>query len=564
MGNVERGLNGLANQPPNNQVLPTQHPVVRSYVDDAVDALANSPPSDYPRPHVLIDEHEFVWNDDAPAITNYQALGRRLAAVGDLYRRPAIASGLIMAPSQPNMEPVVIDQPARFAPIIADRLRVRRIKNGNTTNSTIPAQDLRIMLQSEIFLQQFLPVDEILQEARYLANFELVQPGYTDNGPGQRYLQIGSKPYIERSLDAINKFLDVMGFATNADRTNAVALALTVMLRNHWPGAKPVGIVTSTKSHGGKDTIITFAAGCTLKTSMDYESADWAFRQGFIAALNACPGAGVVVVENARLGKGDKNIASAMLERFLTDSEPAVQSSKHRDALKISNNLVIAISTNVGTVSTDLMNRGLPIHLNPVGNVADRQSSIGNPRLDYLPANRKRIEGELRYMIEKWKAAGRPLDMDVRHPFTDWARTIGGILTANGFTGFLANYGHRRTADDPLREAIGLLGEARPDEWLSPDTWARLARELGLAKRIIPAHDLDTDKSRARGMGVAFSGHRDETFHVEVDDVHVTLRLEKARRRFNGAEASTQYRFIALAREVLQGDDDPDGNAANK
>ena len=37
-----------------------------------------------------------------------------------------------------------------------------------------------------------------------------------------------------------------MEFATNADRTNAVALALTVMLRYLWPGAKPIGIVTST------------------------------------------------------------------------------------------------------------------------------------------------------------------------------------------------------------------------------------------------------------------------------------------------------------------------------
>jgi hypothetical protein len=559
--NVEHRLNGLATSL-DRTVLPAQRTLSGASVDTAVDTLENSPPSDYPRPHVFSDDRVFVWNDDEPDIINYPALGRRLAAVGDLYRRPAIASGLIMAPSQPNMEPVIIVHADRFAAIITDRLCVRRVKNGNTTVSSIPTQDLKKMLQCEIFLQQFLPVDEILQEARYLPNFKLVQPGYTDNGPGQRYLNVGPKPHFEGSLDAITTFLAQMKFATKADETNAVGLALTVMLRNHWPGAKPVGIVTSTKSHGGKDTIISFAAGCTLKISMDYESAGWAFQQGFVAALKASPGAGVVVVENIRPGKGDKYIASAMLERFVTDPEPAVHSSKHRDALKITNNLVIAISTNVGTVSTDLMNRGLPIHLDPVGNVADRPSSIGNPRLEYLPANRKKIEGALRYMIEKWKVAGCQLDKDVRHPFTDWARTIGGILKANGFSDFLANYSARRTADDPLREALGLLGEARPDEWLSPDTWARLARDLGLGKRIIPAHDLDTDKSRARGMGVVLSRHRDETFHVEVDDVRVTLRLEKARRRFNGAEASTRYRFTALAREVLQDDDDPDGIAA--
>ncbi len=56
-----------------------------------------------------------------------------------------------------------------------------------------------------------------------------------------------------------------MNFASAADRTNAVAAALTVMLRNHWPGGKPCLVVTSTKSHGGKETIVQFATGTTRR-----------------------------------------------------------------------------------------------------------------------------------------------------------------------------------------------------------------------------------------------------------------------------------------------------------
>ena len=126
---------------------------------------------------------------------------------------------------------------------------------------------------------------------------------------------------------------------------------------------------------------------------------------------------------------------------------------------------MLAISTNYGSVSEDLMNRGLPIHLNPVGNVADRVSPIGNPRLEYLPANKERIAAELRGMVERWKAAGQPLDEDVRTPSRS-GRSGWADLRVNGFQDFLENYGVRKTVDDPLRQGLGLLGAQATDKWL--------------------------------------------------------------------------------------------------
>jgi hypothetical protein len=367
-----------------------------------------------------------------------------------------------------------------------------------------------------------------------------------------------------RSLDATNAFLDAMSFATDADKTNAVALKLTVMLRNLWAGEKPVGVLNSTKSHGGKETVITFAAGSTRKVSIDYQRTDWAFRQGLIAGLKSCPDAGVVNIENARLERGEKYIASATLERMLTDPEPALHSSKASHALKFRNHLVCTISTNEGTVSEDLLNRALPIHLNPIGNVAERQSPIGNPKLEYLPRNRERIEAELRGMIETWKEHGQPLDASVRHPFTDWAQTIGGILRANGFTDFLANYSLRKTADDPLRRDLGLLGATQPDEWLRVDTWARLAVNLGVVQTVIPANDRHSDSGRERGIGVVLSAHKHETFVVNTDDETVTLKLERARRRFEGNEPTTRYRFLCLSHEAAPEDEDEELSSNKK
>jgi hypothetical protein len=263
------------------------------------------------------------------------------------------------------------------------------------------------------------------------------------------------------------------------------------------------------------------------------------------------PDVGVVVIENARLDRRDRFIASAFLERFATDPEPLLFSTGTGPPVRRRNDLVMAISTNFGSVSEDLLNRGLPIHLNPVGNVADRVSPIGNPRLEYLPANRERIAAELRGMIERWKAAGQPLDEEVRHPFSVWARRVGGILRVNGFGNFLANYRARKTVDDPLRHGLGLLGAQAPDRWLQATAWARFVSDLGLVKSLVPPADQDSEAGRARGLGVVLKAHRGETFQAETDDEQLTLRLEWRRGRFEGSEVQVRYRFVLLEREQL-------------
>ncbi|MEJ7639131.1 MAG: hypothetical protein WKF75_14445 [Singulisphaera sp.] len=275
------------------------------------------------------------------------------------------------------------------------------------------------------------------------------------------------------------------------------------MLRSFWPGAKPCLIVTSTKSHGGKETIVVFASGTTPFTSISYEKADWALQKAFVAAVKHDPDLGLIDVENARLQGGQKEISSAFLERFLTDPEPLLFSSGTGAPDRRRNDIVVAITTNFGTVSGDLMNRGLPIHLDPVGDVAARVSPIGNPKLEYLPRNRDRIEAELRGMIERWKGEHCPLDTRVQHPFGPWAQTVGGILMVNGFSGFLGNFSMRKTADDPVRKGLGLLGAARPGEWLRTAEWARLATNLGLAKAIIPEAAATATWAASGGWGRA-------------------------------------------------------------
>src|SRR5262249_19246359 len=198
----------------------------------------------------------------------------------------------------------------------------------------------------------------------FLPGFELLARGYNDGGVGQRFLYVGPEARVESSPEATKKFLDAMAFASNADRTGAVAAALTVLFRNFWPGAKPLIAVTG-KSQSGKDPVVEFAAGTTPKLSVGYEPADWAFQKAFVASIKHSPSIGVVNVENVRVDRHSQFINSAFLERLLTDPEPLLYSPGTGNPVKRKNDLVVALTTNHGTIGTDLMNRALPIHLNP-------------------------------------------------------------------------------------------------------------------------------------------------------------------------------------------------------
>ena len=400
----------------------------------------------------MVEPEVLYWNEDDQAKVNYRNLGERLAETGDLFRHADHTIGLLRVLDDGDYRDIATAK--TLGPVIVDRIPVLVIKDGKVKGSRIVAAHLDNMLRADAFLQCFRKVDTVTGLPHFLPDFSLTRPGLNDGGEGHRIFYTGESPTVSNSMETINSFLNVMDFASNADRTNAVAAALTVLLRNHWSGGKPILTVTATKSHAGKDTIIAFAANEARSTSISYQATNWAFERAFVGALNTSPDTAVLVMENARLDRRDRFIASAYLERFATDPHPFLFSTGTGEPVHRLNNIVTAISTNFGTVSEDIANRSLPIHLNPTGNVAERKSKIGNPKLEFLPMNKYRIAAELRGMVDRWKKAGKPLDEAVRHPFTPWAKTVGGIL---------------RSVDSPNSSPTTI--SARPPMTLSARDW---------------------------------------------------------------------------------------------
>lgn len=514
----------------------------------------------------------FVWHVEKAAPKKYRMLGKRLAGCGDLFRYHSHGLGLVQV--LPDGKTRLITKGSQLAPVIVDRIKMVVKKEGKVVSDMLTAAHLNAMLRSEAFLSQFRPVDDVTTQPLYLDDFSLARPGYNDGGPGRRIIYVGPEPEIADSTETIERFLDVMAFATDADRTNTVAAALTVLLRHHWLGEKPVVIVTATKQHAGKGTITEFFRGTVPKADVPYESIDWPMQSQFQRQIQGNPDIGVVIFDNVRCDSSGRShfIRSAFIESFVTNAEMTLASPGAGETIHLVNRYVITINTNDGKLSPDLLVRGLLIHLAPKGNIHERETPIGNPKLDFLPKHQDRIEAELRGMIERWKAAGRPLDDQVKHSMTPWAQTIGGILMVNGFKNFLANSGTRKTSDDPVQEALAILGTAtirtakdgtiRPPKPLRPADWAKLIVDQGLAKTLLPPNERDTEKARERATGRLFSKHLEEQFHGRTDTTVYHLRLEGGCRRWvKGKNGHVRYVFTVLGKEDLPVEDEPAAGA---
>ncbi len=115
-----------------------------------------------------------IWNEDAIPSLNYAKLGKRLAEAGDLFRSPKAGGGLIRL--LPTGKHVSITKGSDLLPVIVDRVPVRVQKEGESRGSKLDAAHLNAMVQSEVFLGHFLPVDQITTIPMYLPGFVLTKP----------------------------------------------------------------------------------------------------------------------------------------------------------------------------------------------------------------------------------------------------------------------------------------------------------------------------------------------------------------------------------------------------
>jgi phage N-6-adenine-methyltransferase len=258
-----------------------------------------------------------AWRVKDSLRVNADRLGKALVkAHPGLYRTP---QGLIEAlPAQGKIR--VIDNARKLAPTLIDHLDLQVVRGGKVVGDLPPERSLNALLGTEHFLGCFKPVDIVTALPVYLPDYSAAPPGYHDGGPGRRVLYLGPQVPVASSMEAWDNFLAVMD-CDEASRTNILAAALTVVLRHHWPGHKPLILVTANQSHAGKGTVIEAVRGRVPKAAILYQANDWPMEAALHKQLNAAPDVGLIDLDNVRKdssGVGGIAIRSGFFESLVT------------------------------------------------------------------------------------------------------------------------------------------------------------------------------------------------------------------------------------------------------
>jgi len=135
-----------------------------------------------------------------------------------------------------------------------------------------------------------------------------------------------------------------------------------------------------------------------------------------------------------------------------------------------------------------------------------------------------------------------------------WVRTLGGILKANGFQDFLANFSATRGAADPMREALSILAFHASGMPKRSGELARVAVTQGLAKILLPGVDPANPAACERTMGVTLRPYVGERFIAATATEKITYLLKKESKRWEGDSPHFRYMFEEVGREAVSED----------
>ncbi len=491
---------------------------------------------------------KYAWDMEKGLDHNFQEVGKLLKSLEiRLYRHSE--GGLVRVDGDRLHR---ITSAKELGPMLIDNVRISIFKNGKYSAEKPSASVLNDMLLSRSFLDNFDAVVEVTTTPIALSDYTPTHPGWNRGG----ILHFGPPATSSRQLGTIRQFLDVMDWQTNADRTNAVAALLTVPMRQHFPGGKPLILVMANKSHAGKGTVVDFIRGNTAKAELLYENIDWPMQRSLHEQVAQYPEIGLVNIDNVRIdsaGRG-KIIRSGFIESLVTSSEIMLTSTSRRP-VRMPNRFLFLLNTNIGSLSVDLLNRSLPIRLNPTGDLQERiakskETLGGDVKHDWLPAHREQIQAELWGMIDRWVEAGKPPDTNVKHPMGPWAQVVGGILMVSGFTEFLENYNSAKATADPIREALSILALHAGGKYQRATDLALIANTQGLAKILFPNVDSANQPAIARALGMAVKPYVGETFTAVTAESKITYRLQKKQDRFDEKHPHFRYIFEEIHRQA--------------
>jgi len=313
-----------------------------------------------------------------------------------------------------------------------------------------------------------------------------------------------------RRAPVLTRVLSEFCWRTPADRVGFIGVLLTAITALIWVGRHPLVVFSANQSGVGKTLLARLLA--TILDAAEHLVGFHADEEEFEKQLATGTEHGnrVLGIDNVRLARGAKEIASSVLERCVTATTLKFRRLGKIASIIRANDVLFVLTMNNARLGPDLRRRSLPVRLHYDGNIDVRSFSV-NELAKYVGDHRLEILAELIGMVTGWLKAGRPLpSQPAQHSVSnEWAATIDAILQFNGYTGFLTNFDDATAdADLDFHELLEICEVCQGEPKKTALAWAKCLSEKGLLRDQL--YDLDSgfpksDQAQATIVGTLFT-----------------------------------------------------------
>ena len=308
---------------------------------------------------------------------------------------------------------------------------VRKDKNGDFVETSITEDTARAILACDV-------AKEVLPNVRGLINSPLLilhkgevhmlQPGYDSRS---RLYVTGGQPVvepasIEEAVSIVNLVLSDFTFASESDKSRAIAAILTPALKfgGFITGSIPIEIVEANASQTGKGFSTLRRAAVYGERPVqvtNQKGGVGSFDEKFASAL--IKGRPFITFDNFR-GVLD----SPYIEGFLTsDGYFSVRTPGCPETYVDLSKFSISITSNGLQTTVDLANRSSFIRM--VKNKSQEYVEIeGRRMLEHIRHNQPMFLGAVCKVIRHWHDQGMPKTTEKRHSFSSWAQPLDWIV----------------------------------------------------------------------------------------------------------------------------------------
>lgn len=282
-------------------------------------------------------------------------------------------------------------------------------------------------------------------------------PGYDQKtqlyyvpGPGMERCQIPENPTQEDAIAAMGRLKALFAdfpFEGDADYANTLALLFTPFVRHAVKKDIQMALVDATNAGTGKGLItivVSIVATGKPTTPMSAKQNDEEWRKALLTELMQAPR--IVIIDNIR-----GILESAALELMLTGGGINERILGQSKSAKARNEATWMATGNNLLIGGDLPRRCYRIRLiSQTATPEERDDFTIKDLEQHVTDNRPQIVSDILTVARAWYVAGKPATKKVPNlgTFTDWAKTVGGMLEFAGVEGFQANRDELRSKNN--------------------------------------------------------------------------------------------------------------------